>query len=76
MIPREYDACRVLATASRSPHALDLDNRTVAGFATKTGKIVPPSRAEKHGRLSSRRYRCANQKRNLHLRNLHVLQLL
>ena len=49
------------------PHAFDLDNRTVVGFATKTGKTAPPSRAEKARRLSSRRCRFAIEKRNLQL---------
>ena len=45
---------------------IDAHNRTVLGFTTKTGKAAPPSRAEKYRRLSSRRYRFANGKRNLH----------
>lgn len=52
------------------------DNRTVLGFRHEKRKNRPAKQSGKHGRLSSRRYRCANQKRNLHLRNLHVLQLL
>lgn len=41
------------------------NNRTVLGFAKKSGKTPSPSRAENYRRCSSRRCPFANQKRNL-----------
>jgi len=57
----ESRRCRRSPGAAPNPH-----NRTVLGFATKSGKAASPSRVEKHRRLCSRQYRFAIGKRNLH----------